>query len=101
MLTGSGVTAPPATTVSSSSLPLRLSRLPFSTSLYTHGRTPRIQLKDLFGLERHRAKTLSGLLATLAAKSAVYPCGQFLNTPGQTAGSTGLALSLSNCAAAV
>lgn len=37
------------------------------------------QLKDQFGLERHRAKTLSGLLARLAAKVAVYTCGQLLN----------------------
>ena len=29
------------------------------------------QLKDLFGLERHRAKTLGGLLARLAAKVAL------------------------------
>jgi hypothetical protein len=37
------------------------------------------QLKDLFGLERHRAKTLGGLLARLAAKVAAYTCGQRLN----------------------
>jgi Transposase DDE domain len=37
------------------------------------------QLKDLFGLERHRAKTLDGLLARLAAKMAAYTCGQRLN----------------------
>jgi hypothetical protein len=37
------------------------------------------QLKDLFGLERHRAKTLGGLLARLAAKIAAYTCGQRLN----------------------
>jgi Transposase DDE domain len=37
------------------------------------------QLKDLFGLERHRAKTLEGLLARLAAKVATYTCGQVLN----------------------
>jgi hypothetical protein len=37
------------------------------------------QLKDLFGLERHRAKTLGGLLARLAAKVAAYTCGQQLN----------------------
>lgn len=37
------------------------------------------QLKDLFGLERHRAKTLSGLLARLAAKVTAYTCGQLLN----------------------
>ena len=37
------------------------------------------QLKDLFGLERHRAKTLGGLLARLAAKVAAYTCGQVLN----------------------
>ena len=37
------------------------------------------QLKDLFGLERHRAKTLGGLLARLAAKVAAYTCGQLIN----------------------
>ncbi len=37
------------------------------------------QLKDFFGLERHRAKTLGGLLARLAAKVAAYTCGQRLN----------------------
>jgi len=37
------------------------------------------QLKDLFGLECHRAKTVGGLLARLAAKVAAYTCGQVLN----------------------
>ena len=37
------------------------------------------QLKDLFALERHRAKTLGGLLARLAAKVAAYTCGQRIN----------------------
>ncbi len=37
------------------------------------------QLKDYFGLERHRAKTLEGLLTRLAAKVAAYTCGQLLN----------------------
>jgi hypothetical protein len=37
------------------------------------------QLKDFFGLERHRAKTLGGLLARLAAKVAAYTCGQWIN----------------------
>ena len=37
------------------------------------------QLKDPFGLEHHRAKTLSGLLTRLAAKVAAYTCGQLLN----------------------
>jgi hypothetical protein len=37
------------------------------------------QLKDLFGLERHRAKTLSELLTRLAAKVAAYTCGQRIN----------------------
>ena len=37
------------------------------------------QLKDQFSLERHRAKTLSGLLARLAAKVAAYTCGQVRN----------------------
>ncbi len=36
------------------------------------------QLKDLFGLERHRAKTLGGLLTRLAAKVTAYICGQVL-----------------------
>ena len=38
------------------------------------------QLKDLFSLERHRAKTLGGLLTRLAAKVAAYTCGQLLNS---------------------
>ena len=37
------------------------------------------QLKDFFSLERHRAKTLGGLLARLAAKIAAYTCGQRIN----------------------
>ena len=37
------------------------------------------QLKDIFALERHRAKTLEGFLARLAAKVAAYTCGQRLN----------------------
>ena len=37
------------------------------------------QLKDFFALERHRAKTLGGLLARLAAKIAAYTCGQRIN----------------------
>ena len=37
------------------------------------------QLKDFFGLERHRAKTLGGLLARLAAKIAAYICAQRIN----------------------
>ena len=37
------------------------------------------QLKDQFSLERHRAQTLDGLLARLAAKVAAYTCGQVLN----------------------
>jgi hypothetical protein len=37
------------------------------------------QLKDFFALERHRAKTLGGLMARLAAKVAAYTCGQQLN----------------------
>ncbi len=37
------------------------------------------QLKDQFFLERHRAKTLEGLLARLSAKIAAYTCGQRLN----------------------
>jgi Transposase DDE domain len=37
------------------------------------------QLKDFFGLGRHRAKTLGGLLARLAAKVAAYTCGQRIN----------------------
>jgi len=37
------------------------------------------QLKDHFGLERHRAKSIGGLLTRLAAKVTAYTCGQFLN----------------------
>jgi Transposase DDE domain len=37
------------------------------------------QLKDYFGLDRHRAKSLSGLLVRLAAKIAAYTFGQVLN----------------------
>ncbi len=37
------------------------------------------QLKDFFGLERHRAKTLCGLLTRLAAKVAAYTCAQRIN----------------------
>ncbi len=37
------------------------------------------QLKDFFGLERHRAKTLGGLLTRLAAKVVAYTCGQQIN----------------------
>ena len=37
------------------------------------------QLKDFFGLERHRAKTLGGLLTRLAAKVAAYTCAQHIN----------------------
>lgn len=37
------------------------------------------QLKDYFGLERHRTKTLSGLLTRLVAKVAAYTRGQVLN----------------------
>ena len=37
------------------------------------------QLKDFFGLERHRAKTLQGLLTRLAAKVAAYTCAQRIN----------------------
>jgi len=37
------------------------------------------QLKAFFGLERHRAKTLGGLLTRLAAKVAAYTCGQRIN----------------------
>ena len=37
------------------------------------------QLKDFFGLERHRAKPLGGLLARLAAKIAAYTCAQRIN----------------------
>lgn len=37
------------------------------------------QLKDYFGLERHRAKSLGGLLTRLAAKVSAYTVGQVLN----------------------
>jgi len=38
------------------------------------------QLKDQFSLERHRAKTVGGLLARLAAKITAFTCGQWLNS---------------------
>jgi DDE family transposase len=37
------------------------------------------QLKDFYSLERHRAKTLGGLLTRLAAKIAAYTCAQRMN----------------------
>jgi hypothetical protein len=37
------------------------------------------QLKDLFALERHRSKTLGGLLARLAAKVVAFTAGEWLN----------------------
>jgi hypothetical protein len=37
------------------------------------------QLKDFFSLERHRAKTLEGLLTRLAAKIAADTCAQRMN----------------------
>jgi hypothetical protein len=37
------------------------------------------QLKDLFALERHRAKTLGGLLARLAATVTAFTTGEWLN----------------------
>jgi Transposase DDE domain len=37
------------------------------------------QLKDFFSLERHRAKTLGGLLTRVSAKVAAYTCAQRLN----------------------
>jgi hypothetical protein len=37
------------------------------------------QLKDFFCMERHRAKTLGGLLARLTAKVAAYTCAQRVN----------------------
>jgi hypothetical protein len=37
------------------------------------------QLKDFYGLEHHRAKTLGGLLTRLAAKIAAYTCAQRIN----------------------
>jgi hypothetical protein len=37
------------------------------------------RLKDFFSLERHRAKTLQGLLTRVAAKVAAYTCGQRIN----------------------
>ena len=36
-------------------------------------------LEDFFALERHRAKTLGGLLTRLAAKVAAYTCAQTIN----------------------
>jgi IS5 family transposase len=37
------------------------------------------QLKDLFGLDRHRAKQLDGLLVRITSKIAAYTCGQAIN----------------------
>jgi len=37
------------------------------------------QLKDFFGLERHRAKTLGGLLTRLAAQVVAYTRAQRIN----------------------
>jgi hypothetical protein len=37
------------------------------------------QLKDYFELERHRAKSLGGLLTRLAAKVSAFTVGQVLN----------------------
>jgi hypothetical protein len=37
------------------------------------------QLKDFFGLERHRAKTLSGMLTSLATMVAAFTCAQRIN----------------------
>jgi hypothetical protein len=37
------------------------------------------QLKDFFSMERHRAKTLDGLLTRVAAKVAAYTCAQRIN----------------------
>ena len=37
------------------------------------------QLKDFFSLESHRAKTLQGLLARLAANVAAFTCAQRIN----------------------
>src|SRR5215203_4368728 len=37
------------------------------------------QLKDFFSLERHRARTLGGLLTRLAAKVVAYTCAQRIN----------------------
>ena len=37
------------------------------------------QLEDFFSLERHRAKTLGGLLTRLAAKIVAYTCAQRIN----------------------
>jgi hypothetical protein len=54
-------------------------RLTLSGGKATGHRRGDLQLKDLFGLERHRAKTLGGLLTRLAAKVAAYTCEQLLN----------------------
>jgi ferric-dicitrate binding protein FerR (iron transport regulator) len=51
----------------------------FARQAPDHRRGDRPALEDFFGLERHRAKTLGGLLARLAAKVAAYTCGQQIN----------------------
>jgi hypothetical protein len=56
-------------------------------------------LKDFYYLERHRAKTLGGLLARLAAKVAAYTCAQRL--PRSTAPPPGRPADLAHCASVV
>jgi hypothetical protein len=65
-------------------IPAGLGRRPTDAGLASLGKRQIIegvicQLKDLFSLERHRAKTLGGLLRRLAAKVAAYTCAQRIN----------------------
>jgi hypothetical protein len=51
----------------------------FARQAPDHRRGHRTALEDFFSVERHRAKTLQGLLARLAAKVAAYTCAQRVN----------------------
>jgi hypothetical protein len=51
----------------------------FARQAPDHRGGDRPALEDFFSLEHHRAKTLGGLLARLAAKVAAYTCGQRIN----------------------
>ena len=60
------------------------------------------QLKDFFSLERHRAKTLGGLLSRSAAKIVAYTCAQRINDSlWPTAASSGGSVDLVHCTSVV
>jgi hypothetical protein len=76
--TGRWLPPPPTTT------PAGRGRRPIVVGLASLGKRQIIegvicQLKDFFSVERHRAKTLGGLLARLTAKVAAYTCAQRVN----------------------